>query len=202
MNNKKGFTLIEMVVVLAVVAILAAILTPTIAKSIDDAKLTRASNECQVIGAAIASFYKDVGRWPTANGTVATLDDDVYLLYGSVGGDPVAPPTGGAEWDDDTSTDSDTFENQLIANTPGTGANVYPTWTVATQIGWNGPYIGGIKADPYGTYYMCNIQNAYDGLAQGAWVISAGVNRDPETIFDITETTTTLTGDDLGVRLN
>lgn len=203
MKKSAGFTLIEMVVVLAVVAILAAILTPTIAKNIQDAKLTRASNETQVIGAAIATFYKDLGRWPTADGTDAALTDAELLLYGGVGADPAAT-TGGANWDDDTATGgaADTFENQLIANTPGTGANVYALRPAGSLIGWNGPYIGEIKADPWGTYYLCNIENAYDGNNQGTWVLSAGPDRDPDTPFDVANTVTQVTDDDIGVRIN
>jgi prepilin-type N-terminal cleavage/methylation domain-containing protein len=203
MRNNKGFTLIEMVVVLAVVAILAAILTPTIARNIQDAKLTRATNEAQVIGAAIASFYKDVGRWPSADGSAATLTESLALLHGSAGDDPAAT-TGGNAWDKDTAADTtDTFENQLIENDPGDDANDYTDWTDATKIGWHGPYIGEIKADPWGIYYACNIANAYDSPnALGAWVLSFGVNRDAETVFATPAATTTPAGDDVGVRID
>jgi prepilin-type N-terminal cleavage/methylation domain-containing protein len=203
MRNNKGFTLIEMVVVLAVVAILAAILTPTIARNIQDAKLTRATNEAQVIGAAIASFYKDVGRWPSADGSAATLAETLTLIHGSAGNDPAAT-TGGVAWDKDTAAaTTDTLENQLIENDPGDDANDYTTWTDATKIGWHGPYIGEIKADPWGIYYACNIANAYDSPnALGAWVLSFGVNRDAETVFATPVTDTTPAGDDVGVRID
>jgi prepilin-type N-terminal cleavage/methylation domain-containing protein len=203
MKNNKGFTLLEVVVVLAVVAILAAILVPTIAKNIDDSKLAKAVNETQVIAAALATFYKDVGRWPTSNGAAAALPDVADLLYGGVGNDPSAT-TGGNAWDKDTATAAEIFEDHLIANDPGGGgANDYPVWTNATKIGWKGPYIGQISADPWGVYYMCNIAYAYDSPnASGSWVISSGPNRDAETTFAILVTTTVLTGDDLGVRID
>jgi prepilin-type N-terminal cleavage/methylation domain-containing protein len=74
--NKKGFTLIEMVVVLAVIAIPAAILTPTVARNIKASKVTRTINETQVIAAAVASLYKDTGYWPYtgANGPAGGVD--------------------------------------------------------------------------------------------------------------------------------
>jgi len=53
-RNEKGFTLIEVVVVVAVIAILAAVLTPYITKYIDDSKIAKARNEVQVIGAAMS----------------------------------------------------------------------------------------------------------------------------------------------------
>ena len=63
-RNEKGFTLIEVVVVVAVIAILAAVLTPYITKYIDDSKVAKARNEVQVIAAAVTNAYKDLGRWP------------------------------------------------------------------------------------------------------------------------------------------
>jgi prepilin-type N-terminal cleavage/methylation domain-containing protein len=59
---KKGFTLIEVVVVVAVIAILAAILTPFITKYIDDSNVAKAGNETQVIGAAVVNAMNDLGR--------------------------------------------------------------------------------------------------------------------------------------------
>ena len=67
MKRNGGFTLIEVIVVIAVVAILAAILTPSITRNIEDSKISRTKNEVQVIAAAIAGLYKDVGNWPYTN---------------------------------------------------------------------------------------------------------------------------------------
>ena len=130
MTNKQGFTLIEMVVVLAVVAILAAILTPTIAKNINDAKVARATNEVQVIAAAVGSFYKDMGRWPTSNGN--DLTDTIRVLYGP-GDEPGIQGGGVAQEEYWRSTSNpwgaafvDTFVNQLVLNDPGGGGTDYP----------------------------------------------------------------------------
>ncbi|MDH3259048.1 MAG: prepilin-type N-terminal cleavage/methylation domain-containing protein, partial [Deltaproteobacteria bacterium] len=49
-RKNEGFTLVEVVVVIAVVAILAAILAPSIVKHIDDSKIAKAKNETQVYG--------------------------------------------------------------------------------------------------------------------------------------------------------
>ena len=70
-RNEKGFTLIEVVVVVAVIAILAAVLTPYITKYIDDSKIAKARNEVQVVAAAVTNAYKDLGRWPNRNTAAA-----------------------------------------------------------------------------------------------------------------------------------
>src|SRR6185503_4494633 len=51
--NQGGFTLIEIVVTLAIVGVLAAMLTPVVGKYIDEARVTRASDETQTISTAI-----------------------------------------------------------------------------------------------------------------------------------------------------
>jgi prepilin-type N-terminal cleavage/methylation domain-containing protein len=69
MNKRKGFTLVEAAVAIAVVAILSGIIIPLILKSIRDARNARARNDIHVIVAAIAHQLKDTGsRRPMAPG--------------------------------------------------------------------------------------------------------------------------------------
>jgi prepilin-type N-terminal cleavage/methylation domain-containing protein len=204
MKKLSGFTLVEMVVVLAVVAILAAILTPTIAKNINDAKLARAVNETQVIGAAIGSFFKDVGRWPTSDGAAAALPDTVELLFGP-GDVPIDPGNAtdeenwlsvGATW-----TELDTFNNQLLENDPGDDANDYSTATTS-ELRWSGPYLTEFKADPWGSHYSCNILYTYNTATLnmvGVW--SAGPNRIADTPATQAATAYAIGGDDILFRL-
>lgn len=171
-RHVEGFTLIEMVVVLAVIGILAAILTPTIAKNINDSKIARATNEVQVIAAAVASFYKDLGRWPTSDGTAGN-PDNLYLLYGP--GDVFASSGAASDnWVYTTNTRPDTFLNHLVENDPMDGANDY---AVSGPVKWDGPYITEVKADPWGSTYVCNIQYTWDATINASSVYSAGPNR-------------------------
>ncbi len=203
---RKGFTLIEMVVVLAVVAILAAILTPTIMKNINDSKIARANNEVQVIGAALASFYKDLGRWPTWDGSAANYSDYLYLLYSANGSPMSYSGTNTVYWTNNNGWPADrkdTFENQLIANNPKASGNSYPT---TGELRWNGPYIAEVKADPWGSHYSCNIIYTYYNTQYAVWVFSAGPDRTATTRVNQYMSTATLndqsaTGDDIGVRL-
>ncbi len=189
--KNRGFTLIEMVVVLAVIAILAAILVPTIEKNIKDAKITRASNEAQVIAAAMTSFYKDVGRWPNlTNGTDPSTTVD--LLVTNVGNE-VLPTT--SQWRTDVATSFSTFEDQLISNVPG-----YPT---TGEIAWKGPYLTTIKPDPWGYKYVCNVQYTWDFSSgdNAVFVLSAGPDNNVDTNWTQGIATASLGNDDVGARV-
>ncbi len=185
--KQKGFTLIEMVVVLAVVAILAAILVPTIAKNIQDANIARAQNETIVIAAAITSFYKDLGRWPTADGAAANLPDVHYLLYTAAGNDTAAGATN--QWNQAHTNSSDTMDHHLITNQPGVdgtpGTNAYPT---TGRWRWRGPYIAELPSDPFGIHYSCNVRYLYAQTATPApgavYVLSAGPDKEWDTAFE------------------
>lgn len=196
-KKNSGFTLVEVVVVLAVVAILAAILTPNIVKNINDSKIARANNETQVIAAALASFYKDLGRWPTSDGT--NLTDSIDLIHGATG----TVPTGVATTDDWLSvgasnfTAPDTFSNQLVANTPGGGT----PYSITGELGWKGPYIIEVKADPFGSQYSCNILYTYNTTTNFVSVWSAGPNRAADTLTTQLVTGVVVGNDDVMARL-
>ena len=65
MNIKQsGFTLMEMIGVMAVIAILAAVASPKIFEAIEDAKVSAYVQEANALKQAVAAFYKDTGRWP------------------------------------------------------------------------------------------------------------------------------------------
>ena len=63
-GKNKGFTLMEVIGVLAVIAIIAAVATPQIFQAIQDAKITSMVQEANGLKAAVARYYKDTGTWP------------------------------------------------------------------------------------------------------------------------------------------
>ena len=63
-RTQLGFTLMEMIGVVAVVAILATMATPMIFKAIQDSRISATLQQARQVETAIARFYADTGRWP------------------------------------------------------------------------------------------------------------------------------------------
>jgi len=66
----RAFTLIEMIGVLAVIAILAALLIPKVFGAINDARINSAVVGAQTVKTALIDHYGKYGRWDSVNGTV------------------------------------------------------------------------------------------------------------------------------------
>lgn len=64
-----GFTLIEMIGVLAIIAILASVASPRIIETIEDAKIATYAQQTKTLVGAIANFNADTGRWPNMYST-------------------------------------------------------------------------------------------------------------------------------------
>ena len=64
-KGKRGFTLIEMVIVVAIIALLAGILVPVAFNQVDDAEKARAMADVRQISSAVMLFRQDTGKWPT-----------------------------------------------------------------------------------------------------------------------------------------
>ena len=60
-----GFTLIELMVVILILAILAALVVPRILGRVDDAKEAKARTDLATLGTALKAFRLDCDRYPT-----------------------------------------------------------------------------------------------------------------------------------------
>jgi prepilin-type N-terminal cleavage/methylation domain-containing protein len=83
-KQASGFTLIEMIGVLAVIAILAALLIPKIFEAINNARINNAAINVQTVKTAIADHYAKFGSLASSNGVpitaIPSVDYDVVLL--------------------------------------------------------------------------------------------------------------------------
>jgi general secretion pathway protein G len=71
-SAERGFTLIEMLVVITVIAILASLVTPMVFRNVGDAKLSAARAQVEVFGLALDAYRLDNDYYPsTAQGLEA-----------------------------------------------------------------------------------------------------------------------------------
>lgn len=201
---RRGFTLIELTVVLAVIVTLALVLTPSVSNFINDSRAARARTDCQTVAAAIVQFYRDTGffpQWASAHQGGAGLADSRLQILVSDGAAPLEDmPT---LW---SAGRAGSLTDQLISNGPG-----YTLRMPSAQFGWNGPYVASAMGpDAWGRRYIVNIglidtspgTVTLDGRVKSAvWVLSAGANGMIETPFTQSVLTAQLFGDDIGQRI-
>ena len=84
-RNKKGFTLVELVIVIAVLAVLAAIAVPTVTNVINSANVNTDKSNAQTIELALKSAYAEAsaGTWTPlpSSKTISTLTVDDALQH-------------------------------------------------------------------------------------------------------------------------
>jgi type II secretion system protein G len=65
--DRRGFTLVELIVVIAIIAILAAVVAPNAFRAIEKAKISRTASDMKSIKTAVLSYYADTGGWPACH---------------------------------------------------------------------------------------------------------------------------------------
>jgi prepilin-type N-terminal cleavage/methylation domain-containing protein len=210
-TSRDGFTLIEIVIAVAIVAIFAAALSPMVFRHLEDAKLTKAQNEAETVATAVLTYYKDVGAWPYTNADGPTGNGVARMASGAViaAGAGAGAGTGAAKWGTEGTVKP--MGDYLYYNNPDDdssplGANADEAaadWPTTGRGSWRGPYIDQYEfTDPWGKAYVVNMHYAPGGGYVGTvrhkvFVLSAGPNGTWETAWD-DATSEEILGDDIG----
>ena len=85
-SRSRAFTLIELMVVVLILAVLAALVVPRIVGSGEQAKVSAAKSDLRTISGLLDRFQLDCGRYPTTEEGLAALSSAPSGLEGKWGG--------------------------------------------------------------------------------------------------------------------
>jgi prepilin-type N-terminal cleavage/methylation domain-containing protein len=181
--KERGFTLLELVLVLAIIAVLASIFLPIGMNALKETDVTKANADVQELATALTQFFKDLRYMPACDGAdcdprIATGTGDnnnlAFLAVGDGSGDLSGkyPPeattklsgTATFMWDlatnDESTAAKNNFFNHVVINNPDHSATVGEAGVDYTTTGgrrWRGPYVSRLGPDPWGNAYIVSI---------------------------------------------
>ncbi len=213
--NEKGFTLMEMVLVLAIILVLASIFLPLATTKIKEADEVSAGGTISSIAKGLAAFYEDLRHFPTCDSAsdcnAFASNDLVFLAFGDGAGTLASQypnaGVGGGNWDftvnQESSPARNNAYNHLVINNPDADVTAGEATLDYKTAGsrWRGPYVFGINFDPWDRAFIANVgaMEPGGGAISGAatsfgWILSAG----PDNFLDTLPTSTALSNDDIG----
>lgn len=202
LKSQRGMSLVEATIILMTLALLTAVIAPSAADYIEDSRNTKAKEDVEALGLAIARLVRDTGLpCVSLTGTSCTIANKAELLVsGTVENtnepvvDTSALATGATissaanvNWaggtDEVADASRDLMTSHLVTNSVSYTAPSFGTGGLKAGVGWRGAYIGGpVGLDPWGKMYQASTlfvgvaTNA--GAGTGTGQLSGGWNND------------------------
>jgi len=157
-RNRDAFTLLELIVVIAIIVVLAGLLFPAVQSILDRAKKVQAKNDLTQIVTAVNAFYTEYGRYPT---TVTGADASYGVGF-----------TSSKVLFDELRAKTATLNTRQIVfiSPPEDGSQANPKG----KIGSDGQF-----HDPWGTAYGISIDADYDNQVPNRYGNNKGAGPDP-----------------------
>lgn len=155
--TKKGFTLVELLVVVAIIGILAAILVPNVRQNLERAKVAKTKALISSLEYALAAYKNDFGKYPASydlQGLFIALTEQAKTSY-EPDADEVRKFEGGADYfADEANPSASTFLINALGNAgvPAEGLVAQQDEEFVFVDAWNRPiyYISSDEYNPGG----------------------------------------------------
>lgn len=120
---KSGFTLVEMLLVLFLVALLASLVTPVATRSVDQAKDSTLKEDLRILRKAIDEYYANTGQYPQS---ISQLVEKKYIRRIPI--DPITEST--TSWVEAHADDPKGGINDVHSGADGMASNgkLYRDW--------------------------------------------------------------------------
>lgn len=180
-TGEKGFMLVELVFVLAIILTLTALMIPVATPRVRDAQLVRANSDVRTIATALVSFLVDLGHFPACDSIECNpLGRENQTLRFLAFGDgvedlrerfPADDPDLVTRWDLTNRVNVSVIParnngfNHLGRNDPNADAVVGSETprvrdydeSEGSSKRWKGPYIANVSLDPWGHVYIAHV---------------------------------------------